>query len=84
MEYCLWASEQGINETNSNVKACIREIHSIAVERGKKWQKINSVARSATAKFMRVFCKRHPQLSKRAAGRVDRGRIMANQQTIDQ
>ena len=22
VEYCLWASEQGINKTNSNVKAC--------------------------------------------------------------
>ena len=82
VQYCLWASDRGMNETNMNVKARIRETHATAVERGESRQKINDVC-GPSAKFMRSFYKRHPALSKRTAERVDRGRInMANDETI--
>ena len=62
--YCLWQSDRGMPETNKNIKAPIRELHSKAIERGEKRQKINPIS-GPSAKFMRNFYKRHPTLSKR-------------------
>ena len=59
------------------------QIHAKAVKDGDRCQKINEL-NGPSAKYMRSFYKRHKEISRRTAERVDRGRInMANQQTID-
>ena len=56
------------------VKVIIRDIHSHAVEDGEKRKKINEVS-GPSAKYMRGFYERHPEISKRLTERVDPGRI---------
>ena len=66
------------------VKAINREIHTRAVQQGELRQPIN-MADGPSAKFMRGFYKRHKELSRRSAERVDRERInMASKDTIKQ
>ena len=84
VHYTLWQSDRGMNIDHHIVKAIIRDIHSRAVEDGEKRKKINEVS-GPSAKYMRGFYERHPEISKRLAERVDPGRInIASKDTIKQ
>ena len=84
VHYTLGQSEgegEGMKVDHHIVKTIIRDIHSRAVEDGEKRKKINEVS-GPSAKYMRGFYERHPEISKRLAERVDPGRInMASKDT---
>ena len=81
--YCLWQFDRGMPITMQQIKAIIRDINQRAINSGLRRAAIN-IENGPSRKYMRSFFKRHPELTKRQAETVDRGRInMANDETVN-